>query len=61
MCQSLDVLLHVVIKSNAGLLVPYSKEQHFAVNVKEWLLRQKPPLYRFSEESGADKAKLREL
>lgn len=55
MCQSLDVLLHVVIKSNAGLLVPYSKEQHSAVNVKE------APLYQFSEESGADKAKLWEL
>lgn len=60
MSQSLDVSLHVVIKRNAGLL-PNSEEQHSTVNVKEWLLRQKPLLYQVSEESGADKAKLWEL
>lgn len=42
-------------KSNGALLIPYSKKQHVTVNVKEWLLKQKP--YQFAEESGADKAK----
>lgn len=59
--QSLNVLLHAVIKSSGGLLIPYGKEQHSAVNVKEWLLRQKPSPYQLPEESGADKAKPWEL
>lgn len=52
-----DVLLHAIIKSNRGLLIPYRKEQHSTVSVKEWLLKQKPSPYQFAEESGADKAK----
>lgn len=35
MPQSLDVFLHAIIKSNGGLLIPYSKEQHLTVNVQE--------------------------
>lgn len=60
-CLSLDILLQGIIKSNGGLLVPYSKEQHPTVNVKEWLLKQKPSPYQFAEESGAAKAKQWEL
>lgn len=61
MSHSLDVLLHTIIKTNRGLLIRYSKEQHLTVNVKEWLLKQKPSPYQFAEESGADKAKQWEL
>lgn len=61
MPQSLDVLLHAIIKSHGGLLIPYSKDQHSTVNVKEWLLKQKPSPYQFAEESGADKVKQWEL